>query len=337
MKPAEIEELVKKLHVKPSAEMYGRTLTDTLEAQKTSREKSAAHRPNVWRFIMESKVTRYSAAAVVALAMALVLLGPFGTSKNSGVLLAEVGDNINKIDTMVIEGTRYATYEDPEKQPRKVTVRKLLSSQHGYMEEQYEDDTLMHRSYMYRPEKVFVMMFPQTKKYLRWNATEAQIDLHDKLTPRGIVEVFSSGDCTELGKKEIDGVEVEGFESRDFHIALDIPKVLADTNDISLRLWIDVETSLPVRLEADVDLGKSLLTGFNRLHIHEINSFIEFNPDLDPNIFDPNIPDDYTEFKLTDLIPTEAKAGLVGLSILPAGFVFWRKRRRKRAKASQHE
>jgi len=34
MKPTEVERLVKKLHVKPSAEMYSKTLTDTLEAQK---------------------------------------------------------------------------------------------------------------------------------------------------------------------------------------------------------------------------------------------------------------------------------------------------------------
>jgi len=335
MKQSEIEELVKKLNVKPGAKMYDRTLTDTLKAQEIQK-KSTASRPNLWRFIMDSKVTRYSAAAVVALSMALVLFGPFGISKNGGVLLAEVVDNINNMDTMVIVGTRYATFENPEIQPREVMVRKLLSSQHGYMEEQYEGDILMHRSYMCRPEKVFVMMFPQTKKYLRWNATQAQIDLHDKLTPRGIVEVFSSGDCIELGKKEIDGVEVEGFESRDFHIALDIPKVLADMNDISLRLWIDVETALPVRLEADVDVGKSLLTGFNRLHIHEINSFVEFNPQLDPNTFDPNIPADYTEIKLTDLIPTEAKAALVGLGIIPMGFVFWKRIRKKKMPGSKH-
>ncbi|UCG57674.1 MAG: hypothetical protein JSU70_22765 [Phycisphaerales bacterium] len=333
MKQTEMEALVKKLHVQPGAEMYDRTLTDTLEAQEIWKKKSAVRRPNLWRFIMESRVTRYSAAAVVALAMALVLLGPFGPSKNGGVLLAEVGDNITNMDTMVVEGTRYATFEDPEKPPREVTVRKWLSSQHGYVEEQYEGDTLMHRSYMCRPEKAFVMVFPRAKKYLRWNATEAQIELLDKLTPRGMVEAFISSDCSELGKKEIDGVEVEGFESRNLHIVPDIPKVLADMNDLSLRLWVNVETSLPVRLEADVDLGKSLLTGFSRLHLREVNSFVEFNPQLDPNMFDPNIPADYTEFKVTDLVP--AQAGLVGLGIIPAGFLFWRRQRRKRATASR--
>jgi hypothetical protein len=322
---------VKKLHVRPGAEMYDRTLADTLEAQEMSKKKSAVRRPNLWRFIMESRVTRYSAAAVVALAVALVLLGPLGPSKNAGVLLAKVGDNINNMDTMVIEGTRYVTFEDPEKQPVELYVRKFISLQHGYTEQQYHGDSLMHRSYLCRPEKTFVMVFPQVKKYLRWNATEAQIDLLDKLTPRGFVEVFSSRDCTELGRKEIDGVEAEGFEIRGIHVVPDIPKVLADMNDLSLRLWVNVETALPVRLEADVEVGKSLLTGFNRLHLSEVNSFVQFDPDLDPNMFDTDIPDDYTEFKVTDFVP--AQAGLVGLGIIPAGFLFWRRRRRKRATA----
>jgi len=333
MNQSEIKMLVKKLNVQPSDEMYDRTLTHILEVQETQK-KSAACRPNLWRFIMESKVTRYSVAAVVAFAMALVLLGPFGSSKNGGVLLAEVGGNINKMDTMIIEGTRYVTFEDPEKQPMELYVRKFISSHHGYTEQQYHGDTLMHRSYMCRPEKTFIMVFPQFKRYLRWNATDAQIDLLDKLTPKGFVEVFNSGDYTELGKKEIDGVKVEGFEIRGIHVVPDIPKVLADMNDLSLRLWVDVENALPVRLEADVDVGKSLLTGFNRLHLNEVNSFVEFNPQLDPNIFAPNIPDDYTEVKLTDFAP--AQATLVGLGIIPVGFLFWRRRKRKRASAGRN-
>lgn len=285
---------------------------------------------------MESKVTRYSVAAVVALAMVLVLFGPFETSKNGSILLAKVGDNINKMDTMVIEGTRHVTFEDPEKQPMELYVRKFISSELGYTEQQFHGDTLMHRSYLYRPEKAFVMVFPQVKKYLRWNATEAQIDLLDKLTPKSFVDVFNSGDYTELGKKEIDGVKVEGFEIRDIHFVPDIPKVLADMNDLSLRLWVNVKNALPVRLEADVDVGKSMLTGFNRLHLSEVNSFVEFNPQLDPNIFDPNIPADYTEFKVIDLVPIEAKAGLMGMVIIPAGFIFWRHRKRKISAVSRN-
>ena len=72
MKQSEIKKFVKKLNVRPSEEMYSRTLTDTLEAQEIQKE-SAVSRPNLWRFIMESKVTKYSAAAAITLAIVLIL------------------------------------------------------------------------------------------------------------------------------------------------------------------------------------------------------------------------------------------------------------------------
>ena len=43
MKQTEMEALVKKLHVQPGAEMYDRTLTDTLEAQKIMKKSAASH------------------------------------------------------------------------------------------------------------------------------------------------------------------------------------------------------------------------------------------------------------------------------------------------------
>jgi len=50
---------------------------------------------HIWRLIMESKITRYSAAAVIVLAMALVLLSPFGTPGNGGVVLADIQQKVN--------------------------------------------------------------------------------------------------------------------------------------------------------------------------------------------------------------------------------------------------
>jgi len=147
MKPAEIEELIKKLHIKPGAEMYGRTLTDTLEAQKKSKEKSAARQPNMWRFIMESKVTKYSAAAVVAMAMALILLSPFGTPGNGGVVLADVQQKVADAETMVIRGQK--TYLRPGEDGEvfeflgikyEFDLAKYFSKQHGLVEEGFRSN-----------------------------------------------------------------------------------------------------------------------------------------------------------------------------------------------------
>ena len=61
---------------------------------------------NLWRFIMESKVTKYSAAAVVALAFVLVLFNPFGGSKYGGVVLAQVQQKLAESETLIITGTK---------------------------------------------------------------------------------------------------------------------------------------------------------------------------------------------------------------------------------------
>jgi hypothetical protein len=65
----------------------------------------------------------------------------------------------------------------------------------------------------------------------------------------------------------------------------------------------------------------------------EIKAYdIQWNAELQEGIFEPNIPDDYTEFTIADLIPAEAKAGLAGLGALPIiGIVIHRRRRRSRA------
>ena len=54
------------------------------------------------------------------------------------------------------------------------------------------------------------------------------------------------------------------------------------------RLWLDVETKLPVRFETDIS-GPEILT----IVYHEIR----WNVELDPDLFIPKIPEDYQEEK----------------------------------------
>ena len=73
MMPKErIEKLIKKINVTPRAQMHTRTLNDALEAQEKSKnEQSANLRPNIWRIIMKSRMTKLSAAAIVLIAVIL--------------------------------------------------------------------------------------------------------------------------------------------------------------------------------------------------------------------------------------------------------------------------
>jgi hypothetical protein len=146
------------------------------------------------------------------------------------------------------------------------------------------------------------------------------------------------GESEKLGRDTIDGVETEVFEFQDPGTFKDLlPKVIADFQSIKGTVWIAIEEQLPIRVEGDFTIGKSFMTMFHGLNLHEVNTLGDYNIELDPAIFDLTPPEDYTELTLTDIlhfVPTEAKAGAAGLGLLPAGVVFWRRRRRKRATTS---
>jgi len=141
------------------------------------------------------------------------------------------------------------------------------------------------------------------------------------------------GDYKELGRDNINGVEAEVFEFRDpgtFNELL--PKVIADIQDIKGKVWIAIKEQLPVCVEGDMAIGKSFMTMFQELNLHEVNTFGDYNIELDENIFDTTPPEGYTELTLSDIlkvVPAEAKVGAAAMGIIPAGFVLWRRQRKK--------
>jgi len=63
-----IENFIKRVRLKASAQMHKRTLNDALEAQEKSRKtKSAKFEPNIWRTIMKSNITKLATAAAIIL------------------------------------------------------------------------------------------------------------------------------------------------------------------------------------------------------------------------------------------------------------------------------
>jgi hypothetical protein len=346
MKPAEIERLVKKLHIKPGAEMYGRTLTDTLEVHKTSSKKSAARRPNIWRFIMESKVTRYSAAAVIALSMAFVLFGPFGISGNGGVVLADVQRKVAGIETMIIRGTKTFTYPgEPDRIFEfdgikcKFDLVKYHSTQYGLVEEGYVEGKLIYRITFNIPEGQTLILFPKYKKYLKFASMDAMEKIMENFaTPNGILNLLLGGDYKKLGRDKIDGVEVEVFEFQDTEPFKELlPRAVFDIQTFKGKVWIAIKEQMPVLIEGDLAIGKCFMSMFQDLNLHEVNTLGQYNVEIDEETFDTNPPEGYTELTLSDIlpfIPIEAKVGVAGLGIIPAGLIVWKRRRRKKRAAN---
>ncbi len=294
---------------------------------------------NVWRFIMESKVTRYSAAAVVALAVAFVLFGPFGTPGN-GIVLADVQQRVAGIETMVIRGQKTFTRAGEageifefDGMKCQFDVVKYFSKQHGHTEEGYVQGKLVYRITFNLLKRQTLIVIPPYKKYVTFTSTEGVTRvMEDLLSPNGVISLLLESGYKELGRSTIDGVEVEGFEFEDAKPVKGIlPKAVFDIQQGKGKVWIGIKEQLPVRIEGDVVIGKSLMTVFNELNLHEVNVLDRYNVELDASLFNTDVPEGYTEFTIGNilhLIPVEAKAGLAGLGIIPAGLVFWKRRRR---------
>jgi hypothetical protein len=305
---------------------------------------------NIWRIIMESKVTRYSAAAVVALAAALVLFSPFGPSKNGGVVLADVLENVESIETMIIRGTK--TYTLPGEDGEifvfngvkgHFDVVKYSSKKYGLVEEGYVGDKLIYRVTLNRPEQQTLLVLPVWKKYGTFACTDKQMQLLENLSPKGIMNLLLAGEHKELGRDTIDGVEVEVFEFQDSEPFKGLlPKAIFDIQGLKGKVWIGIKEQMPMLVEGDLFIGKSIMTMFNELTLHEVNTMGEYNIELDEDIFDINPPEGYTPITLSDIlqmIPKEVKAGVAGLGlgivIIPAGLIVSKRNRRKKVTVKQ--
>ena len=74
MRPADnINQLIKKLHLKASADLDKRVhdkISDT--PAKSKRKESAVTQPNIWSNIMKNPMTKLAAAAIIVIAISLI-------------------------------------------------------------------------------------------------------------------------------------------------------------------------------------------------------------------------------------------------------------------------
>lgn len=75
MKLTKVKKLVKNLHIAPSADMYEKTLSDTLIARENSKkESSTVYKPNMWRIIVGSRAGGLAAAFLIISSLAAILI-----------------------------------------------------------------------------------------------------------------------------------------------------------------------------------------------------------------------------------------------------------------------
>ncbi len=176
----------------------------------------------------------------------------------------------------------------------------------GIVEKQYDaDGNLTHVAYLLKKEKHFVILMPKVKRYLEWPLGDEAMALMEDFSPKGLVKLLTRHGYTKLEPAKLDGRKVEGFEMSKEQVK-DVLSIynyekygfIFPVKEMTSRLWVDVETSLPVRSECDFTTGRGLLTGGMKLRCHWEAYDLQWGVNVDPKEFVPDIPDDYERIGL---------------------------------------
>ncbi len=296
MKPTDnIKNLIAELKDTTGDDLDRRTLNDVFAAMDNKKQHSAETQ-NVWRIIMRSNITKLATAAVIIAAI-LVGINRFGGSiDGSSVAWAHVTEKVNQIHTAIYN--LHVTTTGGPKGPLKMETEAFFSSEYGLRTDMYMNGKPGMTQHVDLANKTITSVMPEQKIHMNMKLTDEQIrNMNQKGNgdPRYLIEQFLSLEYTELGFDVIDGVEVEGIETSD-------PRYSGGMfESFTGRLWVDVETGLPVRLEMETQLPKMGETEMGTMSMI-IDSF-QWDIDIDPTTFEPDIPDDYTS--LGDMkIPT---------------------------------
>jgi len=268
-----------------------RAYDDISAGQTESQAKqSAITRPNIWRTIMKHGPARLAAAAVILISV-LVLISVFvGTNKN--VALAGVLDKVEQARAFMYKMDMTMTGSMMPGGKHEVQGTMIISDEYGMKWEMgipnpNTGEKTTTEVYILPDQKVRIALIPEQKKYQRmefdddWLASMKR----DKNDPRETLKRMMDCNYTELGRKEIDGIEVEGFETTDPKYSGGFPEGVKAT--LKVTLWVDVETWLPVLWETEVKMNE-------QMQVHGVFSDFQWDIQVVASDFEPVIPEDYT-------------------------------------------
>lgn len=226
---------------------------------------------------MRSPITKFAAAAVIIIGVLIGIEYFGGPIDGASSVWANVSQKMETINSFTCRkqesGNKESIY--------------WYSADYGTKSEHYTDGELTVRSYRLYKTKELVAIFPPEKMYNHLRLSNEAISKEMEMNPREIVRRFLGADYKPLGRDIIDGIRVEGAEVKDQNI-FKPPRTEPEWQDFAARIWVDVETQLPVRLEAEYRLeGSSIRTII-------VTDQFQWNVELSSSDFEPNIPAGYS-------------------------------------------
>jgi len=272
-----IDKRIKQLHRKAGEDLDARVHGDI---DRTLAEEQTLTPLTMRRTIMTHSITKLAAAAAVVLA-ALVGLNVIN-SPGGSVAWAQIPSHIQAIDTFMFRltiGVRDPNGANPpvEQAPQWTFY---LSERYGFRMDIGGGDAVVSW-YVPPTEDTLTMVIPAEKK---WSQTPLPPEQRGKMPdgyedPAEYLTKFLARPQKELGRSVIDGVEVEGIEVTD-------PPTQGKKLENGIgRLWVDPVTELPIRIEIEGTADGAAVRWLMEFKWSEA---------VDPAVFEPNIPSDYT-------------------------------------------
>ena len=245
-----------------------------------------------WRTTMKSRVSKIAAAALIVIG-AFILLNFF--KETHKVVLAGVLERVEQARAFMykMEVTTTGDMMPAGEQAFQGTF--IFSDEYGMKFEMDIPDPktgkiVFQQMYILPDQKVMLSLMPEKKKYMRMEFDDewlARMKEENK-DPRETIKQMMGCQYTELGRLEIDGIEVDGFETTD-------PKFGGGfAEDVKVTLWVNVETWLPVLMEIDIKMNEQTKTKF-------VISDFQWHIPVVASDFEPVIPEDFSALTTGDL------------------------------------
>lgn len=226
---------------------------------------------------MKNSIVRLAVATAVVAAI-LIGIGVFSSS-GSGVVWAEVLKKTEQIPAVVYDMT--AEIDEPQGK-LVLPSRNYVAGDYGTRSDTFMDGKLMAIKYRLPGRKLAYQIRVDRKQYWRFDLSDEEAGVgRNPDDPRTWLKMILSGEYTKLGRTTMNGVTAEGIECHR-------PEFVGD--DGTIRLWVDVETSLPVQIEVEM---QEMEGGRMKPQKFVMENF-DWNTQLNESFFEPNIPDDYT-------------------------------------------
>jgi hypothetical protein len=229
------------------------------------------------------------AASLAGIAIAIELIT---TGSGGSVVWAEVVAQVEQAQDYICRRIEKRSGEPPQE------IVEYRSAIYGLREDIYQRGELQAVQYVVPAEKMLYALIHRDRTYMRQRLSDEQVaELLRQSNAREIVRSFRDHDGRSLGRRRIDGKRVEGLE-------IDDPQEWKAVFERGRwRLWVDVETQWPVKIELE---GTARSGSVHKTYTLED---FEWNPALTARDFALQIPPDYKLIAdLGPVVATEEKA-----------------------------